>query len=566
MDFIKKVPEHLKKYIVDQDYSRYTPIDQAVWRYTLRQLKNFLSRNAHSSYLGGLEKTGITIDRIPSISEISEKLKAFGWQAVPVSGFIPPAAFMEMQSLSILPIASDMRTIDHILYTPAPDIVHEAAGHAPLLSDIHFSNYLKQYAQISKKALISKQDLDQYEAIRDYSDIKEDPDSTPEQIKSAEERLNHINKKMTYVSEATLLSRMNWWTAEYGLVGDFGSPKIYGAGLLSSIGESRDCLTDKVKKIPLTVDCVKTTYDITEPQPQLFVTPDFSSLTSVLNDLAKQLSFTVGGEYGLEKSLESQTVNTIVFDTGLEVSGKLVETIKDKNQKTIYFRMEGPSQLSLNGKEIPNQGTQHHAHGFSSPLDDKSVDVTKFKLNERIEHVFSSGIKLVGVLTALHKNSEGAPLIATFKDCQVTFNERVLFDPAWGVYDMALGSKVISVYAGPADRECFGESEYFVKKTVPRRKYTELQNKIHNLYQELRNLRENKKWNSTRMSEIFNIIVQLKKEDWLLPLEIYELCIQNNLSPELQKNIEQHLNNISKNNKTLADQIQNGLKISKQVL
>lgn len=126
------LPFHLKKYIVEQDYDKYTSRDHAVWRYILRQLKNFLGTHAHESYLAGLEKTGIEIEQIPRIENISAHLEKFGWRALPVSGFIPPAAFMELQSLNILPIASDMRSLDHLLYTPAPDIVHEAAGHAPI--------------------------------------------------------------------------------------------------------------------------------------------------------------------------------------------------------------------------------------------------------------------------------------------------------------------------------------------------------------------------------------------------------------------------------------------------
>ena len=74
--------------------------------------------------------------------------------------------------MSILPIASDMRSVDHILYTPAPDIVHEAAGHAPILVDEKFASYLKSYAQVAKKAIISSEDLAQYEAIRDLRTLK----------------------------------------------------------------------------------------------------------------------------------------------------------------------------------------------------------------------------------------------------------------------------------------------------------------------------------------------------------------------------------------------------------
>src|SRR5687768_6089771 len=100
-----KIPRHLGKNIVEQNYERYMLEDQAVWRHIMRQLKAFLSVHAHESYGDGLEKTGITIDRIPRIDEIDEHLERFDWGAVPVSGFIPPAAFMEFHSIGVLPIA-----------------------------------------------------------------------------------------------------------------------------------------------------------------------------------------------------------------------------------------------------------------------------------------------------------------------------------------------------------------------------------------------------------------------------------------------------------------------------
>src|SRR5689334_14424828 len=95
----KNLPDHLQRYVVEQDYTRYTAEHQATWRFIMRQLKDFLSQHAHSSYVEGLKKTGISVERIPEINEMDQKLAEFGWGAVPVSGFIPPAAFMEFQSL-----------------------------------------------------------------------------------------------------------------------------------------------------------------------------------------------------------------------------------------------------------------------------------------------------------------------------------------------------------------------------------------------------------------------------------------------------------------------------------
>ncbi|HRO68263.1 MAG TPA: aromatic amino acid hydroxylase, partial [Pseudobdellovibrionaceae bacterium] len=298
-----ELPSHLRKYVVRQEDRSYTPVDHAVWRFCLRQLRAYLSKNAHESYLDGLAKTGIEVERIPRIADVSEKLSKFGWRALPVSGFIPPAAFMELQALNVLPVASDIRSLDHLTYTPAPDIVHEAAGHAPMLANPEFADYLRQYAQVAKKAIISKEDMDVYEAIRDLSDLKENPASTEKEIKEAEEKLAQVSAASTHISEATWLSRMNWWTAEYGLIGSLEKPRIYGAGLLSSVGESKLCLGDEVKKIPMSIECIDSGYDITEPQPQLFVTPDFKTLGVVLDELADRMAFRKGGRVSVEKAI-----------------------------------------------------------------------------------------------------------------------------------------------------------------------------------------------------------------------------------------------------------------------
>jgi phenylalanine-4-hydroxylase len=366
---IKTLPKHLQKYVVEQHYEKYTPVDQACWRYVLRQLRSFLSNHAHECYLDGLEKTGIEVERIPHVSEIDRKLSNFGWRAIPVSGFIPPAAFMELQSLGFLPIASAMRTLDHLLYTPAPDIVHEAAGHAPILIHPEFTQYLREYAQIARKAIISQEDVALYEAIRQLSDIKENPDSTPADIERAQKELEKTSAQISHVSEAAELGRMNWWTAEYGLIGDLKNPKIFGAGLLSSVGESRWCLSEKVKKMPLTLKCLETSYDITEPQPQLFVTPDFKSLSPVLQQMADKMAFRQGGLPSVQKAIRAGNVNTIEMDSGIQISGTCAEAVLAADNKTIvYLRFQGPTQLAYKEQELPGHGPQYHASGFGTAL------------------------------------------------------------------------------------------------------------------------------------------------------------------------------------------------------
>ena len=288
---LNNLPKHLKQYIVDQEYHRYTIIDHRVWKFIMDISVPFFKKYAHSSYYDGLNETGITFDKIPSINKMNEKMSKIGWGAVPVRGFIPPWAFMEFQSLGILPIACDMRSRHHLTYTPAPDIMHESSGHSPIIINNEYSQYLKQYGKIASKAVFTKEDENIYFAIRKLSDLKEDKNASEKDILMAEQELLEAKQSQTTPSEATLLSRLHWWTVEYGLIGKLNNPKIYGAGLLSSVGESQNCLSNKVKKIPLTIDCINYSYDITEQQPQLFVTNDFSSLNDILLEFEKTMSY-----------------------------------------------------------------------------------------------------------------------------------------------------------------------------------------------------------------------------------------------------------------------------------
>lgn len=571
------LPPHLRKYVVEQHYEKYTPIDQAVWRYVLRQLRAFLSVHAHECYLEGLSKTGIDVERIPHIDDISKKIQEFGWRAYPVSGFIPPAAFMELQSLGVLPIASDMRTLDHLLYTPAPDIVHEAAGHAPILVHPEFAEYLRQYAQVAKKAIISKEDLNLYEAIRELSDIKENPNSSKEDITAAEENLERVSKSIQHISEATELGRMNWWTAEYGLIGDLKNPKIFGAGLLSSVGEAKWCLNDKVKKIPLSVECIKLGYDITEPQPQLFVAPDFKSLTSVLEDMAKQMAFRVGGLIGLNKAIEAQSVNTAELNSGIQLSGQIVEVITVDGE-IAYLRLQGPSQLNYHDKQLPGHGQEYHAHGFGTPVgflkafpgrcpstfsapDWASLNVLAGK-NTKLE--FTSGVIVTGEVQSLLAR-DGKTLLLSLKNAKAELHGRVLFAPEWGTFDMAVGSSIPSVFGGAADREAYGEVDDFVAKRVPAPKYSETELKLQHQYGQLRELRENKVSGTVleeKLSALFTTHDKEFQDDWLLRLEAVEILQARAPQSALQTKLEKDLQALSNKDDKTKNLIQDGISLA----
>src|ERR1700757_2568990 len=365
---VQSLPKHLLQFSVDQRYEDYTSVDHAVWRFIMRQNIFFLREYAHKVYFQGLLDTGISFERIPRIEEMNDILGRIDWGAVAVDGFIPPAAFMEFQAYKVLVIACDMRQIHHIEYTPAPDIVHEAAGHAPIIVDREYSNYLQRFGEIGAKAMSSKKDFELYQAIRHLSILKERPNVDFKEVDEATKLVEHRQKTLGEPSEMALLSRLHWWTVEYGLIGTLENPKIYGAGLLSSIGESVSCLEPAVKKIPYSIDAQTYAFDITTKQPQLFVCRDFQHLRAVLEEFASTMAFKVGGLQGMNKAIECQNTATCEYSSGLQVSGIFTEVITDENNSPIYLRTADKTALAFGDKELAGHGVDYHKDGFGSAV------------------------------------------------------------------------------------------------------------------------------------------------------------------------------------------------------
>lgn len=318
------VPAHLRCHLVEQDYGQYTEADHAVWRFVLLETYARLKDTAHPAYASGLAATGISVERIPRIEEMNEKLARFGWSAVCVDGFIPPRAFQAFQANAILPIAADIRTSKHLAYTPAPDIVHEAAGHAPILSDPDYARFLRRIGSVSERTFSSPIDRQIYRAIHALSEIKENPNETERRVAEAEAALEQALAAQETPSESARLARLYWWTAEYGLVGTPSDYRLYGAGLLSSLGESDSCHDPEVRKIPLTEECLEVGYDITRTQPQLFVARDFAQLDEVLTRVERTLAHRIGGRVAIEAAHASQELATVTLEGGVEVIGEVV--------------------------------------------------------------------------------------------------------------------------------------------------------------------------------------------------------------------------------------------------
>lgn len=563
-----EIPNYLKQFITVQDPSLYTPIDHAVWRFILKVSKSYFSQFAHQKYLDGLKETGISSERIPLIEDMSRCLKKFNWQAVAVSGFIPPAVFMEFLSLGILPIACEMRTLAHIGYTPAPDIVHEAAGHAPIIADAEYSDYLRSYGEISKKAIYSKEDLEVYHSIRHLSEVKEEPGSTSRDVELAQVRLDQALAAQTQISEATLLARMGWWTFEYGLVGQMNHPKIYGAGLLSSLHESYHCFEPHVKKLPFSVNCVQTGYDITKPQPQLFVSPHFEALKLALKELASTMAFQKGGLESLLKAIEAGTVTTTELESGIQMSGVLKELIQDSKGRPCYLQFHGPTQISFKGREIEGQGTEIHQKGFGTPLENVTegqLAQAGLRLEKSGKLSLVSGVTIQGTLVGILKN-QGKPILLTFENCTVKKGSEVLFRPDWGTYDMVCGEKVVSVFGGAADRKRYLETTGGFAQE-PRNQKTNLtpENKhLNELYAQVRKIRESVQNPEKALLSLLEIQNHLEKRylnDWLLRYELLELSSEFHLNLPFHSLLIQRLQEISEQQPDQAEIIRRGLQL-----
>ncbi len=554
---VASCPKHLLQFAVDQRYDDYTPVDHAVWRFIMRQNIFFLKEYAHKVYFQGLLDTGISFERIPRIQEMNDILAKIGWGAVAVDGFIPPAAFMEFQAYKVLVIACDMRQIHHIEYTPAPDIVHEAAGHAPIIVDREYSNYLQRFGEVGARAMSSKKDFELYEAIRHLSILKELPNSDPKEVEEATREVEHRQKNLGEPSEMALLSRLHWWTVEYGLIGTLENPKIYGAGLLSSIGESVSCLEPHVKKIWYSLDAANQPFDITTKQPQLFVCRDFKHLSDVLEEFASRMAFRVGGLEGINKAIECKNTSTCEYASGLQLSGLFTEVITDAQKTPIYLRTTGASALAYKDKELPGHGRDYHKDGFGSPIGNwKQTEISEGK-NAKLE--FESGVVVEGKVEKILRRDDKLLLI-TFSNCRAKHGDRVLFDPDWGTYDMAIGASIVSVFNGAADKDAFNQVALVPKERTIKVPSDAKRKKLENLYAQVRKIRENKV-GYERLGEIWETQQAEHPNDWLLSMEIFEILDETEQQPELKKRVADFLNEKKETTKDLSTLIGWGFRL-----
>jgi len=341
---------------------------------------------------------------------------------------------------------------------------------------------------------------------------------------------------------------------------------------LSSIGESISCLKNNVKKIPYTMAAAQQPFDVTKPQPQLYVTPSFPHLMQVLEEFADTLSLRRGGSEGIQKLIESQMVGSIELTTGLQVSGKFSRIILDKNNKVVFFQTRGPSALAYREKELIGHGISYHKNGLSSPLGKlKNIKIAiedmgpndlktyHFHDGEWLSFEFESGIKVEGLNITGIRNAQGKLILIRLKDCTITYKEEFLFLPKHGIYDMIIGKDIVSAFAGAADSNSFpnlyAESSTLTIKPTKNKAVR----KLEKYYGLVRNYRKEKKNDAELLKNLFKEVTTLYPKEWLLFIEIIELSNDS----KLDQLIKTHFNKLISLYPELDSLISDGIKIIK---
>ncbi len=177
--------------------------------------------------------------------------------------------------------------------------------------------------------------------------------------------------------------------------------------------------------------------------------------------------------------------------------------------------------------------------GVAKSLEDYSTEeliAAGIVVGQQCKLEFESGIQLRAEVSNITK--KGAKLLLiSFKDCTVTeASGTVLFQPEWGMYDMAIGDRIVSVFNGAADKDAYEEITYVIQKQTHQIQYDAAMQQLHQLYQEVRTIRESDKGHE-RLEAIFNNLKIAYSDDWLCGLEILEILDHKQTNPELEASV-----------------------------
>ncbi len=247
---------------IHQPYELYSEGNQRSWKNLYERIKPRWERYANPRFLRGIEALDLPPDRIPRLEEINRKLQPLtGFQAKPVSGYVPGFIFFDCLRRREFPTTITIRPADHMDYLPEPDIFHDVAGHVPMHTDRAFADVLVRFGDCAHTAVeITSGIPDQRERTR---------------------RLTSIIKAM---------SRFFWFTVEFGLMraGERGIC-AYGSGLLSSYGELEYAIDSaEAQRYPARIEwLINQAAEIDHYQPLLFIIESFDQLFEMVDTLER---------------------------------------------------------------------------------------------------------------------------------------------------------------------------------------------------------------------------------------------------------------------------------------
>lgn len=234
---------------LQQQYEKYTSEDQLVWTSLFERQVNNLNDKVCKNYLSCLDAIGLNAYRIPDFKELNAKLySSTGWQIEVVKGIVPEEEFFALLNQKKFPSSTWLRNKHQLDYLEEPDMFHDVFGHIPLLMDKKYANFFSSIATLAMRNITNKEIIEQ-------------------------------------------LGRLYWFTIEFGLIMEVERPKIYGAGLISSFGESLHVFSDKVSHYPFDFnEIINKTFNNSVKQNEYFILKDWEELYTCLEGIEEKNS------------------------------------------------------------------------------------------------------------------------------------------------------------------------------------------------------------------------------------------------------------------------------------
>jgi phenylalanine-4-hydroxylase len=256
--FVEEARNRGELYIT-QAYDLYSEENHEAWRRLYHRIQPRWHRYGNDHFLRGIEALNLPSDRVPKLGEINQRLQPLtGFQAKPVSGYVPGFLFFDCLRRREFPTTITIRPVDKMDYLPEPDIFHDIAGHVPMHTERAFADTLVRFGDCAHTAV--------------------------EMTAGVEDHAERV-RRLTSIIRA--LSRFFWFTVEFGLMRGPRGVVAYGSGLLSSYGELEHAIeSDEVQRYPAQLEwLINQGAEIDHYQPLLFIVDSFDHLFELVDRL-----------------------------------------------------------------------------------------------------------------------------------------------------------------------------------------------------------------------------------------------------------------------------------------